>query len=135
MTQPTARRIHRYGLGVLFFQGGTVSVVLVGTTVQPITDANESVKRNSATSSTPLHHRLPLLIAINAWPGYVQSLIFVPGVNGSVFGDQRLPISDTTILSSLVSGCDLMEPVRTQLVPALAAGVMVGWAILTAVLV
>jgi Na+/H+ antiporter NhaC len=34
---------------------------------------------------------------------------------GSVFGDHCSPIADTTILSSMASGCDLMDHVRTQL--------------------
>jgi len=34
---------------------------------------------------------------------------------GSVWGDHCSPISDTTILSSLASGCDHIEHVRTQL--------------------
>ena len=34
---------------------------------------------------------------------------------GAAFGDQCSPISDTTILSSMFTGCDLMDHVRTQL--------------------
>lgn len=45
-------------------------------------------------------------------------------VGGSVFGDQCSPISDTTILSSLATGCDLMDHVYTQIPLALlAAGI------------
>jgi len=35
-------------------------------------------------------------------------------ISGSMFGDHVSPISDTTILSSLCSSCDLMQHVRTQ---------------------
>lgn len=42
-------------------------------------------------------------------------------VGGSVFGDQCSPISDTTILSSLATGCDLMDHVKTQIPLALTA--------------
>jgi Na+/H+ antiporter NhaC len=43
---------------------------------------------------------------------------------GAVFGDHCSPISDTTILSSMSSACDLMDHVRTQLPYALViAGV------------
>ena len=41
---------------------------------------------------------------------------------GSVFGDHCSPISDTTILSSLASGCNHIEHVRTQLPYALVSG-------------
>ena len=40
-------------------------------------------------------------------------------LTGSVFGDHCSPISDTTILSSMASGCDHIDHVRTQLPYAL----------------
>jgi Na+/H+ antiporter NhaC len=42
---------------------------------------------------------------------------------GAVFGDHCSPISDTTILSSMASGCDHIDHVRTQLPYALVPGV------------
>jgi Na+/H+ antiporter NhaC len=45
-----------------------------------------------------------------------------------VFGDQCSPISDTTILSSMFTGCDLMDHVRTQLPLALMAAALAGLA-------
>ncbi len=48
-------------------------------------------------------------------------------LGGAVFGDHCSPISDTTILSSMASGCDHVDHVRTQLPYALfAAGVAIG---------
>ncbi len=41
---------------------------------------------------------------------------------GSVWGDHCSPISDTTILSSMATGCDHIAHVRTQLPYALGAG-------------
>jgi Na+/H+ antiporter NhaC len=41
---------------------------------------------------------------------------------GAVWGDHCSPISDTTILSSMVSGCDHVDHVRTQLPYALLVG-------------
>jgi len=47
-------------------------------------------------------------------------------LGGAVFGDHCSPISDTTILSSMASGCDHVDHVRTQLPYALfAAGVSI----------
>ena len=43
---------------------------------------------------------------------------------GSVWGDHCSPISDTTILSSMASGCDHIEHVRTQLPYALLVGLV-----------
>ncbi|MBN1362515.1 MAG: hypothetical protein JW993_18100 [Sedimentisphaerales bacterium] len=36
-------------------------------------------------------------------------------LDGAIFGDHCSPISDTTIISSVASSCDLMQHVRTQL--------------------
>lgn len=41
---------------------------------------------------------------------------------GAVWGDHCSPISDTTVLSSIASGCDHVEHVRTQLPYALLVG-------------
>jgi len=43
-------------------------------------------------------------------------------ISGGVFGDHCSPISDTTIISSLASECDMIEHVQTQLPYALIAG-------------
>ena len=43
---------------------------------------------------------------------------------GAVWGDHCSPISDTTVLSSIASGCDHIEHVRTQLPYALLVGVV-----------
>jgi len=53
---------------------------------------------------------------------FFVTLCFAAVTGGSVFGDQCSPISDTTILSALATGCDLMDHVYTQLPLAIAAG-------------
>jgi Na+/H+ antiporter NhaC len=63
---------------------------------------------------------MPLAWAVYADPTYI-SLCFGAVLGGAVFGDQCSPISDTTILSSLACGGDLMDHVTTQLPLALAA--------------
>jgi len=63
---------------------------------------------------------LPLAYAISPDPNYVL-LAFGAMMGGAVFGDQCSPISDTTILSSLACGSDLMDHVFTQLPMAMAA--------------
>ncbi len=48
---------------------------------------------------------------------------------GAIFGDHCSPISDTTVMSSMASGCDHVDHVRTQLPYALlvgAVGIVVG---------
>jgi Na+/H+ antiporter NhaC len=63
---------------------------------------------------------MPLAWAVLPDPTYI-SLCFGAVLGGAVFGDQCSPISDTTILSSLACGGDLMDHVTTQLPLALAA--------------
>jgi Na+/H+ antiporter NhaC len=43
---------------------------------------------------------------------------------GAIFGDHCSPISDTTVLSSMASGCDHVDHVRTQLPYALAVALV-----------
>jgi Na+/H+ antiporter NhaC len=66
---------------------------------------------------------MPLAWAVNPDPTYI-SLCFGAVLGGAVFGDQCSPISDTTILSSLACGGDLMDHVTTQLPLALAAAAL-----------
>jgi Na+/H+ antiporter NhaC len=63
---------------------------------------------------------MPLAWAVYPDPTYI-SLCFGAVLGGAVFGDQCSPISDTTILSSLACGADLMDHVTTQLPLAVAA--------------
>ena len=77
---PRSAKLVSWALGVIFFQGGTVSTVLVGTTVKPIAD-NEKVSHEELayivdSTASPIASQL----AFNAWPGYVQAFIFVSGV-------------------------------------------------------
>jgi Na+/H+ antiporter NhaC len=63
---------------------------------------------------------LPLAWAVVPDPAFLQ-VCFGAVLGGAVFGDQCSPISDTTILSSMFTGCDLMDHVRTQLPMALTS--------------
>jgi Na+/H+ antiporter NhaC len=68
---------------------------------------------------------LPLVYAISP-DSMFMVLAFGAIMGGAVFGDQCSPISDTTILSSLACGSDLMDHVYTQLPLALtAAGISI----------
>jgi len=77
---PRSAKLVAWGLGVIFFQGGTVSTVLVGTTVKPIADqqkvSHEELSYIVDSTASPIAS----VIAFNAWPAYVQALIYVPGV-------------------------------------------------------
>lgn len=63
---------------------------------------------------------MPLAYTLSQDPQFI-TLCFAAVIGGSVFGDQCSPISDTTILSSLATGADLMDHVYTQVPLALLA--------------
>lgn len=54
--------------------------------------------------------------------GLPPSLVLAAILGGGVFGDHCSPISDTTAVTAIASGCDLLEHVRTQLPYALVGG-------------
>jgi len=76
---PRSAKLVTWGLGVVFFQGGTMSTVLVGTTVKPISDkeriSHEELSYIVDSTASPIASQL----AFNAWPGYIQAFIFVSG--------------------------------------------------------
>jgi Na+/H+ antiporter NhaC len=81
---------------------------------------------------------MPLAYALHPDPVYVQ-VCFGAVLGGSVYGDQCSPISDTTILSSMFTGCDLLDHVRTQMpLASAAAGIgivlstLIAWNVTTA---
>jgi len=77
---PRSAKLVTWMLGVLFFQGGTMSTVLVGTTVKPMADkanvSHEELSYIVDSTASPIAS----VIAFNAWPAYIQAFLFVPGV-------------------------------------------------------
>jgi len=79
---------------------------------------------------------MPIALALGATFDMYTPLMIGAVVSGGIFGDHVSPISDTTIISSMASGCDHIEHVRTQMPYALIiAGVtsiiylFIGWVI------
>lgn len=63
---------------------------------------------------------VPLIQALGLPPSFIIAAI----LGGGVFGDHCSPISDTTAVSALASGCELLEHVKTQLPYALFGGAL-----------
>jgi len=61
---------------------------------------------------------VPMAVAVDA----NIALCIGAVISGGVFGDHCSPISDTTIISSIASDCEIVEHVRTQLPYALTSG-------------
>ena len=67
---------------------------------------------------------MPIALALSASFDIYIPLMIGAVISGGIFGDHVSPISDTTIISSMASGCDHIEHVRTQMPYALiVAGV------------
>ncbi|TVQ66932.1 MAG: Na+/H+ antiporter NhaC family protein [Balneolaceae bacterium] len=74
---------------------------------------------------------IPLAVTMGAGVGFAGGenyTILLGSISsvmaGAVFGDHCSPISDTTVLSSMSSACDLIDHVRTQLPYALLVAVV-----------
>ena len=105
---PRSARFVAWLLGVLFFQGGTISTVLVGTTVKPVADkqkvSHEELSYIVDSTASPI----ACLLAFNAWPTYIQAFIYLPGLAFLATEKERLsfffgslPFSFYAILSVL----------------------------------
>ncbi|MGB1586818.1 MAG: Na+/H+ antiporter NhaC family protein [Thermoplasmatota archaeon] len=79
---------------------------------------------------------IPLAFAVGNGDTTYLGLCFGAVISGAVWGDQTSPISDTTILSSVATGTDLMDHVTSQIPYAAIAGGLaaVGYFILGATL-
>lgn len=67
---------------------------------------------------------IPIAVPIIHLMNLPPSLIIAAVLGGGVFGDHCSPISDTTAVSAIASGCDLLEHVKTQLPYAITAGII-----------
>ena len=94
---PRTAKLVAWFLGVIFFQGGTVSTVLVGSTVKPIADqekvSHEELSYIVDSTASPIASQL----AFNAWPGYVQAFIFVAGCSFLATEADRLTFFYTSV--------------------------------------
>ena len=65
---------------------------------------------------------IPIGVPLIQTLGLPPSLVIAAILGGGIFGDHCSPISDTTAVSSLAAGCDVLTHVKTQMPYALVAG-------------
>ena len=84
-----------------------------------------------STMSILIPNAVPLAVALGGPDGATLAVVAIAAVlDGAIFGDHCSPISDTTVLASVASGCDHVDHVRTQLPYALsvaAVAALVGY--------
>ncbi|MFB1016275.1 MAG: Na+/H+ antiporter NhaC family protein [Alteromonadaceae bacterium] len=67
---------------------------------------------------------VPIAVPIALESGLPIHFLVASVLGGGIFGDHASPISDTTIVASIASGCDHFEHVNTQLPYALFGGIV-----------
>ena len=77
---PRSAKLVAWLLGLMFFQGGTISTVLAGVAIKPLADNNRVSHEETSYIVDTTGAPVASLLAFNAWPLFVQSLIFIPGV-------------------------------------------------------
>lgn len=65
---------------------------------------------------------IPIAVPISQQTGLPMEFLIAAVLGGGIFGDHASPISDTTVVASIASGCDHFEHVKTQLPYALVGG-------------
>jgi len=65
---------------------------------------------------------MPIALSLGSAMHLDIPLVIGAVISGGIFGDHASPISDTTIISSMASGCDHIEHVKTQIPYALLSG-------------
>ena len=77
-----------------------------------------SIGTSWTTMAILLPTTIPLAHNLGGMP--IAVLVAAAVLDGAIFGDHCSPISDTTVLSSVASGCDHLDHVKTQFPYALA---------------
>ncbi len=67
---------------------------------------------------------IPIAMTMGSQMELGVPLLIGAAISGGVFGDHSSPISDTSVIASLASGCEHIEHVRTQMPYALLSGLL-----------
>jgi tetracycline resistance efflux pump len=112
-------------LGTGIFVSGLVGTYLPLVLVVPMLFiAGGIISFTTGTSWGTFAILIPIGMPLVETLGLPPELVLAAIMGGGIFGDHCSPISDTTAVSSLAAGCDLLTHVKTQLPYALVAGVV-----------
>lgn len=124
-------------LGTGLFIAGVVGEYLPLVFVVPMLFlAGAVISFSTGTSWGTFAILIPIGVPLIQTLGLPPSLVIAAILGGGIFGDHCSPISDTTCVSAIASGCDLLEHVKTQLPYALFGGALtlIGYFIISLVL-
>lgn len=112
-------------LGTGLFVAGMVGDYLPISLIVPVLFlAGALMSFSTGTSWGTFAILIPIGVPLIQTIGLPPSLVIAAILGGGVFGDHCSPISDTTAVSSIASGCDLLTHVRTQMPYALFGGAL-----------
>jgi tetracycline resistance efflux pump len=112
-------------LGTGIFVAGMVGDYLPISLIVPVLFlAGGMMSFSTGTSWGTFAILIPIGVPLIQTLGLPPSLVIAAILGGGVFGDHCSPISDTTAVSSIASGCALLTHVRTQMPYALFGGVL-----------
>ncbi|MCY6371216.1 sodium:proton antiporter [Clostridium ganghwense] len=80
----------------------------------------------TGTSSGTVSVLIPIAVPLASALGVNMPLLLGAIISGAVFGDHCSPISDSTILASMIAEIDVMAHVKTQMPYAMTSGVIAG---------
>ncbi|PKH85831.1 Na+/H+ antiporter NhaC family protein [Colwellia sp. Bg11-28] len=110
-------------LGTGYFIAGIVGEYLPLVLVIPMLFiAGAIISFSTGTSWGTFAILIPIGVPLIQALGLPPSLVIAAILGGGIFGDHCSPISDTTCVSAIASGCDLLEHVKTQMPYALFGG-------------
>lgn len=110
-------------LGTGYFIAGIVGEHLPLVLVVPMLFlAGAVISFSTGTSWGTFAILIPIGVPLIQALGLPPSLVIAAILGGGIFGDHCSPISDTTAVSAIASGCDLLEHVKTQMPYALFGG-------------
>jgi Na+/H+ antiporter NhaC len=112
-------------LGTGYFIAGIVGDYLPLILVVPMLFlAGAVISFSTGTSWGTFAILIPIGVPLIQALGLPPSLVIAAILGGGIFGDHCSPISDTTAVSAIASGCDLLEHVKTQMPYALFGGAL-----------
>jgi tetracycline resistance efflux pump len=112
-------------LGTGIFIAGVVGDYLPLVLVVPMLFlAGAVISFSTGTSWGTFAILIPIAVPLIQTLGLPPSLVIAAVLGGGVFGDHCSPISDTTCVSAIASGCGLLEHVKTQLPYSLFGGAL-----------
>jgi Na+/H+ antiporter NhaC len=109
------------GLYIAGFVGENLPLIFV---VPMLFIAGGIISFSTGTSWGTFAILIPIGVPLIQSLGLPPSLVIAAILGGGVFGDHCSPISDTTCVSAIASGCDLLEHVKTQLPYSIFGGTL-----------